>query len=1247
MTLPRLTCLSLAIVLVGLAPIARAEDLAPSGQDLPEPPPVLAPDDTPKPPARPVFYWRPLNYQNAQILRAGNYATALPYVENGLKSCPDAIDAREAGLCDAIFHENRAEIREHLGDPKGAEADLGVLIASRSAVLPPMDPLNAEAYEYRAKFFDRQKRWAEEEADWLSAEKIVRVQGPASRPLVAYIETTRANLLKNRLNRAADALPLYQDAYALYRDGAGPAAKGTLIAADNLFTCLKFLGFVDDALQLAQGLLASDQVDRYDPDERARLAGAFAGSANTDALRHTALTSAQAALAAYQPLPAAKPDILFALLDALSRLDTKLGDAQAAAPLSMQALTLAVTTWGPGSGQAVTAMRTDAEAESALSHYDNAIMQLTAAATILKTHGDPVVAAQVEVQRGQILSKAGRDSEAIKSHQAWVEQMMDSNASRAVKSATLALIGADLARLSPTAALWPCEQAAELGDGTPNLGYSFVVQALVCEGKGLIAMNQAGEALSLAEKARQILAAPANRQANVQAPLDWQLEVLILKSDALRALRRYDDMVVVMQEKLAVDQKLGPDYTALGWLDVSIAQRLVRHYADAGQAASQGLAALADTGPAATRIKLWRERAYIATATGNPRGAVQAYETMLEIARSGSDQATIGTIEEELGSALIQTDQMPGASQHLTQAAAIFRTLGPTHTQDLKAALNLHLNAATRQHDLAMQEADLRELVPLYDGDSREAASAHLLLANVLDATTRHDQADAERTEAVNATARHYGADSPETMRTRLAAMPWLRATGRFTEARKIDQDCLALSEKLDSLRLSCLTSAAETALQEGAYRTAATYGDQAVAFIQDHWEDYNNDLRDTLYQRARAAAAMGDATGLIRFYDRIHDLSRRDGTAQAWVDDSFIRLLFEAGEPGNAEPIEKRVLEQAQQANDTNLIVSITNLRADQLIDTGAASQVQGLWAPILPLLGDEPSVNRMIVLDSQGRADTALARLEAAAAEFKQAADMTRALYGSGVATYRTELVQQASALAELGQTGAAEAAIAPLATESAPAAGLLHMQTELEIALDAGDTIAALHEARDALTNVNAIAGPDSLPVIDARLTLAEVQLVAHSAVNEPDMSDAMAAFLTERPGWQSQIRIARLQGLLAMNQHRLKEADSAFALVEKILTAHQGPKTLAIARARANRAELRLLADDPAGADALFKQALDLAAPNGAWQNAVWARIAASAASAAERAGDPARASQLRHDAAGLLPAITAHAVDRWL
>jgi hypothetical protein len=145
----------------------------------------------------------------------------------------------------------------------------------------------------------------------------------------------------------------------------------------------------------------------------------------------------------------------------------------------------------------------------------------------------------------------------------------------------------------------------------------------------------------------------------------------------------------------------------------------------------------------------------------------------------------------------------------------------------------------------------------------------------------------------------------------------------------------------------------------------------------------------------------------------------------------------------------------------------------------------------------------------------------------------------------------------------------------------------------------------------------------------------------------MTDAIGSLLTQQPGWQAQIRVARLLGLLALATHRLDVADATFADVEKRLMQHKGARSLEIARARADRAEVRLEAGDAAGADHLFNEALMLASPDGVWRNAIWAQIASRAATAAERTGDMARAEQLRRDADGLLPAIAAHAIQRWL
>jgi hypothetical protein len=100
-------------------------------------------------------------------------------------------------------------------------------------------------------------------------------------------------------------------------------------------------------------------------------------------------------------------------------------------------------------------------------------------------------------------------------------------------------------------------------------------------------------------------------------------------------------------------------------------------------------------------------------------------------------------------------------------------------------------------------------------------------------------------------------------------------------------------------------------------------------------------------------------------------------------------------------------------------------------------------------------------------------------------------------------------------------------------------------------------------------------------------------------------------------------------------------------EMLASAYEGPGSLAAAMERSHRATVRLRAGKADEADTLFRQALDMAAPNGRWRNTVWGRIAADAAAAAERVGDIPRAIRLRRDADGLEPPVKARVTVRWL
>lgn len=1223
------------------APDAQASDLA-----LPDATPDEAQPEQPKPPPRPVFDWRPINHQNFLIIQAGNYETALPYVENGLKSCPDAIDAREAALCEAIFSENRAEIREHMGDLAGAEADLKVYIDRRAAVLPPLDPLNAGARYSRSVFYFRHGRRAEEIEDLLVVEKIYRTLGPDKRSSVVAIETRRAQALQ-ALGRNAEAVPLLQDAYGMERESKGPTDTSTLVTANNLFTSLRLQGFTGAAFTLADDVLRSDQADQYDAVQRAVLAAAFAMDADSRPRQAAALGYAEAALSALEATKTAYPDAMFGLLRGLARLHLQTGHADASVTMALRALAIASQTWGPNSVAVSKALRDEANAEAERGDYDIASTHLTDAAASLAAPGFAIDRAQIEVERGKILSKAGRDHDAVTSHQAMAATVRDSDLSRAVKTVILSLIGQDIERISAIYALPTCEQATQLAEGAVGLSLDYVIGAETCTGLGLIAMDRPAEALQMAERARQALWGAVARQSGVEPSLWWQNRVLLVQSRALLALKRNDEALVVLQEKLALDKRYDPVVEADTWGVLSSVQRSMGRYADADDSVSDGLAALGETGYDVSRALLLQQRALAYMASNQAAAAVGVYETILTLHKSGSDQFLIGATERDLAAAFTQAGRPSDAGAHLDAAIDIFRAFGPSRQNDLRGVLETRITNATQQNDQERLETATREILPLYAPDSGDALAARSILANVLDGKAQRADADGLRAEAVRINTQRFGANSTETVRTRLNGLYWLRISGRMVEAQAFSRDCFTLAETVESMKLACLIAAAETDMQEGAFRDAAGAGDQAIAEIEDHWDRYSSFLQETIMQRARAAAAMGDVAGVIRLYDRVHDLARHDGSGRGWIDATFVRLLLEAGEPGNAETIQTRVLADAKKANDTALIVAIMMQKAEHQVDIGNAGHVDALWEPVVPDLGNKPSANRVHVLESLGRAAAAQGRDEAAAELFQDAAQTAGTVFGIGSQVYRTPLVERAMALARLGRINEAERAVQPLTQDPCPAAALAHTEAEMQIALEADDMVAAVQNARIALALTETAYGAQTPVTATARLDLAQIEMLAGQAIDRAMVADATAVLLQQQPGWQSQIRIARLQGMMTLREHDLAAAEASFVAVERMILEHKGPDSLDVARARASRATVRLEAGDAQGADVLFRQALDLAAPKGDWRNALWAHIAMEAATAAERAGDPDRSSKLRRDAASVVPTVTAHTTNRWL
>jgi tetratricopeptide (TPR) repeat protein len=194
---------------------------------------------------------------------------------------------------------------------------------------------------------------------------------------------------------------------------------------------------------------------------------------------------------------------------------------------------------------------------------------------------------------------------------------------------------------------------------------------------------------------------------------------------------------------------------------------------------------------------------------------------------------------------------------------------------------------------------------------------------------------------------------------------------------------------------------------------------------------------------------------------------------------------------------------------------------------------------------------------------------------------------------------------------------------------------------------DPVAAVFLAHQLAAQAEATSGPDSVAAAFAHLDLIEILLAAGKHVPQPNLDDTLRIILAQDTSWHVALRAARLQGQLAAQTGRFDEATAAFQRAETIARQNEGLDNLNIATEVSNQASVRLRAGDAAAADKLFRKALHMAAPEGDWHNATWARIADEAATAAERTGDPKRALQLHHDADELIPSVTRRAIIRWL
>ena len=485
-------------------------------------------------------------------------------------------------------------MREHQGNYAEAEADLRKTLAARVSVLPPNDPLIGQAHFFLALFFQRRGRWADEIASLQAAEAIARAGGPDHRLEVAGLLSRHAVAL-GALGRPADALPLYQEAYDISRDVAGPTSREALIALGNLFSGQVGAGDRDAAIDAVSAVLASPDVTSFDPTQRALLAGKLALETATTPRSKAALAFVEAALPDLDNGLVTDPDASFTLLRGGARLNAGVGDPSQAVQLARRARAVAAAKWGPDSVAVATALGTEAEADAALHDFPKAIARLRNAAAMLDAPRSIFARVQVEVELGRMQSRAGRDSDAVAGHLAVLASPALAAAVPVNKAAMLALLGEDLVRLQafePGAKA--CRQATELAADQPGLAKDYVVRALLCSGNAALALGRPDAALDDANRAKTAL------WANVAAPAEpnraTQILVADLRARAFRDSGRPTAALPVYRDELALAHKAG-DVVSEGavWAQIAIEQRLMGQYSTPIRAASPGCPCWAPT----------------------------------------------------------------------------------------------------------------------------------------------------------------------------------------------------------------------------------------------------------------------------------------------------------------------------------------------------------------------------------------------------------------------------------------------------------------------------------------------------------------------------------------------------------------------------------------------------------------------------------------------------------------------------
>jgi tetratricopeptide (TPR) repeat protein len=419
-----------------------------------------------------------------------------------------------------------------------------------------------------------------------------------------------------------------------------------------------------------------------------------------------------------------------------------------------------------------------------------------------------------------------------------------------------------------------------------------------------------------------------------------------------------------------------------------------------------------------------------------------------------------------------------------------------------------------------------------------------------------------------------------------------------------------------------------------------------AVVGAETHWTQDGGTLLQALVLQARIEAASGDADAVIRLYDRIHGLTPNRPLDRFWTDLGEGRLLMQAGETTIGLEMVRLSLDQANRLHDTGLVVAATGTLAEHLVGTGRAASAIALWQGVLPLLSDDAPVHRVTLLEGMGTAAAAMGQAADAARLFGEAVSLSRSEIGAGSVVYSRLVVEWAETLMQSGDPCGAEDAIRLLNADPSPAVQRLQSIGLLHLASMAGDRVGAVMLARSILDQARVTFGPDSIGAASSRLDLIEVLMGARMHVDPAEMEAALAVIQAQDPGWRTDYRAARLHGLLDAQTGRLEDATASFMRAELLAAAHEGPESLAVATARANRASVELLLGHAAEADTLYREALTMATPDGGRRNLVWARIAGDAAVAAERVGDTERAMRLRREAEALLPPISPRPIIRW-